>query len=460
MSENVEGRRGGRPAGADPKTIEFGRWCIDAKEKFGHSVAEIAVAYNMTASNVHRCITAAREGSQNSGQTEGAREAEGPDGPPLLKPRKLGLSTVRARASYASRTDRGFSGLDSNMKMIWQDIIDEIHLAGVEGVELRFEKPGRHHSMEKFVDSFGATMDQVQTLIDRALLVELPDGGIAMPFQFGLRPKPMAARSRVRQSGPPPSGQGHLLHSIQGGRVDSTEKGVSLESFVSKIRPEPENSSTENGVSLESAGPAHASSSSSSDSDSTGLGGGGRKKERANDSSETPPDSSETPVAAPSSVLADELARLAKLARPAQPAELVMVEAWSEDGLTRDMMERVVGKVMARAKPPVLVATGLAYFEKLMREEAASVRKAKNGAPPPTAANGHAEPAPQRSHADELAWARMVEGRFKLGSVPKEQAETPLGLAWIAKLNAWHRAGHPDADRPPCFEDFRLDARP
>jgi hypothetical protein len=78
--------------------------------------------------------------------------------------------------------------------MFWLEIVVEIHRCG-DGISLGFGRRGdAYRSRSEFVKLYGFTDADLALLIERGLLVELEDGGVALPDRWGLRPKERAIR--------------------------------------------------------------------------------------------------------------------------------------------------------------------------------------------------------------------------------------------------------------------------
>ena len=456
MTENLDGRRGGRPAGPSAKTVLDGA-VFSALQKFGHSPEQIAAGCGTSRSWVYDAIKAHKTQADAPGPRLVPDAGDDPDALPAPQPpRRVGAKTVKANASTACRSDRVLRGLPDGVRLAWLDLIDEIHLWGDDGVELRFEKPGRHHSMEKFADSFGLTVDDVRTLIDLALLVELPGGGVAMPMQFDLRPKAPRARSRVRQASAPARAQATILYPISGGLDGAAEGGNPRTDLSSVHREKPDSPADFSEQSPDSNPDAHAAAAALKTEDSL-ESSSSSKQARAPESGVAGqfPDSTEsrvhrpTPDSDPLAALMADLVTAGRRGGKFTGHERETLRTWAGAGIPPEFVKPAIVAKLAkqrRTEGDKWLPSSLAYFKEPVLEAWAEER-----ARSPAATNGHAEPASQRSGPDwelsrRFTKAAIMRGRHSsapMGPVScdrlKETGE--IGTCWLDDVERWEAGG-------------------
>jgi hypothetical protein len=407
----------GRPRGLSEPTMAKARDILARHEarvdgvSATESVETIAIQEGVTPTTVWSWISAGR------GKPTAVEPGSSALSPSPAKPRpRMTQRSLLHRAWIASDRIRVFKQLDCSSRVFWLNAVLEIAELSDDGTSLSFGQFGdAYQSREEFVRAAGRTEADLDDLVRRGLFLEA-EGGIALPYRFGLRPRePIAGSVAFAPSldGPVPVSrpgkspdprQGNLppmgLPSTQAtadssfirtsdssnNRSDSSENGQDS-------GRNPDSDSSNNRL----AGGEKGTTTTTTTQEESLLGGGGLVTagggEAANlagvDSSNNP---SETPADPPWLTLAAELVSL--VGRPSQPtpAEIEHVRGWLTDGATPDLIRDAVRSRMKREKAPTMPALG--YFNDRVREFIAAANAPR---PVPTAVAARTPDAPEKA---------------------------------------------------------------
>ena len=186
----------GRPAGPSPETIAKAQLYV-AVTRLGFTANEIAERSGVNRSEVYRAIKLV----QPLAPVGDAKPDQAAESQPAPKPRKMSEGTLLRRAWGATRGRAFQTLLDADTREFWIEALQEIRNEAPDGIELTFGKAGDlYTSQDEFLTAFRRTPEQLEKLFRHSMLVDLGGSGIAMPFRWELRSKPVATRAPSRRT--------------------------------------------------------------------------------------------------------------------------------------------------------------------------------------------------------------------------------------------------------------------
>lgn len=363
--------------------------------------------------------------------------AAGVEVPPAPK-RRMAQRTVLHRAWLAVHLFGPFKALGDAMSMFWMRTVLEINELG-DGEALTFGGVGdMYDSRSAFLSAHGRTEEDLSGLIRRGMLVEREDGGIAMPYRLGLRPRERAGGRMMPAALPPlapmrPSGrapvpgQRSFVMGMPSGASETAgpnfgaDDGAADPNIWVHLHGEEPNYLGDDGgqtpnFSQNGAKFPLAVGTSTTTEESESLGGSGGSGTSAINQNLGPtqvlgPDpnfGSDSGTSAPVAVadelpwvaLGIELAEMVGLDRPPTVPEAELIRGWLDLGASPDMLRGVIRTVMRRDTCPPRPA--LSYFDGAIGD---ALERGKRPPVPPPA------PRPEVKQAPEIAtaWDREDE---------------------------------------------------
>lgn len=486
-------RSAGRPAGQAPETLAKAARYRDAVD-LGATPRSIARAEGVDERNVRRLLAL-------TSSLDGGRPAVIPTTSLPKPPRRISEAALCLRTVALINQRGALQLVDAETRLFWQAAVLEIRNRGNDGQSLRYAETG-YRTPDRFVQAMWATREQLDSLIECGLLVDLDGAGLGIPLGFGLirgekaghaphadQPRDphhsatihqMPGTVRENQSAPPPPPY-------------RQEKSPSCEPAADPISSPP--GGQEMGVSCPQ--PGQKTPISCPDASRAATATADALREEIQDSSDSistgivaEPADNKSPISCPAGgqeippghdikperfSLAETANRLSVLAGRgpvANAADLGTVDGWlsqcadaglADAGVAEAMIAAVIAIKLPKMKERL---SAMSYLSGAVGDALTARGKAAQASEPREAPPSAAPlpPLPEDTEFSGLfgsitrAWmldtmlpAPPTEPRFRAAC---EAGDGVVAHRWPELWDAWDRAGRPGKLKPPAFADL------